>query len=84
MNSVADIGINTKRGRLLVGLLLVWSSSSIAASVNYTYDSLNRLTQSNYNNGELVIEYTYDLAGNMLQRRIGGEIPLLTVSVVAQ
>ncbi|NEQ99517.1 MAG: hypothetical protein F6K30_22905 [Cyanothece sp. SIO2G6] len=36
--------------------------------VNYTYDSLYRLTQESINNGERVFEYTYDEVGNRLTK----------------
>ena len=36
---------------------------SIATTISYTYDNLNRLTQVNYDNG-LKEQYTYDAAGN--------------------
>jgi len=45
------------------GLLLPQDSN--AATVTYTYDSQNRLTQVGYSNGSS-IDYTYDAAGNRL------------------
>ena len=50
---------------LLVGLPL----RADAADVSYTYDSLNRLTMADYGNG-LVINYTYDAAGNRLSQKV--------------
>jgi len=66
-------------------LVLVYAlvSTAQAATVAYTYDSLNRLTQTNYNNGQQVIDYTYDAAGNILSRTISiaeQMAPLLTLS----
>lgn len=39
-----------------------------AAPISYTYDSLNRLTSVDNGNGQQVITYTYDAAGNLLSR----------------
>lgn len=43
-----------------------------AFAVQYTYDSLSRLTAVNYNNGQTIITYTYDAAGNRLSRTVSG------------
>jgi YD repeat-containing protein len=53
--------------KLTLALLLGFSlpTASRAASVAYTYDSLNRLTNVDHGNGS-VINYTYDAAGNRL------------------
>ena len=50
---------------LVIGFLLVLLISHwvFAASVQYTYDSLNRLIRVEYDNGAF-IEYEYDAAGN--------------------
>ena len=53
---------------LLIALALC--SQAFAAPVSYTYDDLNRLTEANYNNGQQIITYTYDAAGNMLSKTI--------------
>ncbi len=53
-------------GRLFILLLLAmlrWTTT--AAQVQYSYDSLNRLTNVDYGNGSL-IGYTYDAVGNRL------------------
>ena len=49
-------------------LALALCPLAFAAPVSYTYDDLNRLTQVNYNNGQQVITYTYDEAGNILSK----------------
>ena len=59
-------------GWLTVSLLLTLAlcSQAFATPASYTYDKLNRLTEVNYNNGQQVITYTYDAAGNLLSRTI--------------
>lgn len=72
-----------KYGGLSAGLLLslVLCPPAFAAPVFYTYDALNRLTAVNYNNGQQIIAYSYDAAGNMLSRTIDeGQGPLLVVT----
>src|ERR1035441_8452971 len=49
--------------RLLLLVALPWIAQ--ATQVQYSYDSLNRLTNVDYGNGS-VISYTYDPAGNRL------------------
>lgn len=51
----------------IVILLLasIFCKESHAATITYTYDSLNRLTSVDYGNGA-TISYTYDAAGNRL------------------
>jgi YD repeat-containing protein len=48
-----------------------------AASIDYSYDNLNRLTQVSYSDGR-TIKYRYDSAGNMLSTDISGGAPDLT------
>ena len=49
--------------------------------MSYTYDTLNRLTEVDYNNGQQIVTYSYDAAGNLLSRTVGeGQGPLLVVS----
>ena len=56
-------------------------SVAYAGTATYSYDSLNRLTEVNYNSGQQIITYSYDAAGNMLSRTVGeGQGPLLTVT----
>ena len=47
------------------------SQASAAASVQYTYDGLNRLTTAAYPDGT-TIQYTYDAAGNILTESVAG------------
>lgn len=49
-----------------------------AATLTYTYDSLNRLTKIQYDNGT-VIEYTYDAAGNRLT--LNASVPVVQITV---
>ena len=51
----------------ILSLFLV--SSSIAGTVNYFYDELNRLIRAEYPDGSY-IEYTYDAVGNRLSKVI--------------
>ena len=55
-----------------VGLLFVFafSPSAFALPVTYTYDDLNRLSSVDYDNGQQVITYSYDAAGNILCKSI--------------
>ena len=53
-----------------------------AAATSYTYDSLNRLTQTTYSDGT-VITYTYDAAGNRLTQTVSTQIQNYTISVSA-
>ena len=48
-------------------LILVFAYSSIAGTLIYQYDELNRLTQAQYPDGT-VIDYSYDTVGNRLAR----------------
>ncbi len=61
--------MKTKReGLTLLGIFfitLMFFSSSFGETVTYTYDSLNRLTKVNYENGTTE-EFSYDWAGNRL------------------
>jgi len=49
--------------------LIFISVISYAETINYIYDELNRLKRVEYGDGT-VIEYTYDNAGNRLEKRI--------------
>lgn len=49
-----------------------------AATTSCSYDSLNRLTKADYGNG-LVINYTYDAAGNRLAQ-VMSSVPLVVIS----
>jgi YD repeat-containing protein len=50
---------------ILIVVFMAQSISMCYGIVNYSYDSLNRLTSVNYGNGS-VISYSYDPAGNRL------------------
>lgn len=55
--------------RCLIGLAaavgVIGENQTIASTLNYSFDSLNRLTNVDYGNGS-VISYTHDAAGNRL------------------
>ncbi len=55
----------------VIGIMLFLSISipTFAVTVQYTYDSLNRVTKVDYSNG-FVEEYTYDAAGNRLGKEV--------------
>ena len=53
----------------VVGLFFTSVLTSYAETINYIYDELNRLKRVEYGNGT-VIEYTYDKAGNRLEKEI--------------
>ena len=50
---------------VLTTLFFSWAKGTSAATIDYTYDNLNRLTKVDYGNGSTE-EYTYDSAGNRL------------------
>lgn len=73
------------KGKLIVTLsmgaafLLSGISMSVsAATTSCTYDSLNRLAKTDYGNG-LVINYTYDAAGNRITQ-VMAAVPLVVIS----
>ncbi len=41
-------------------------------TIDYTYDALSRLQQANYNTGQRVYDYNFDLAGNRTQEALSG------------
>ena len=49
----------------LIVAILSNCNISLAATITYTYDSLNRVTKVDYGNG-FTEDYTYDAAGNRL------------------
>jgi len=58
--------------RLTAALIILFTAGIVhAATITYTYDSLNRLTKVDYGNGD-TIEYTYDAAGNRLTLKASG------------
>jgi len=61
--------------RLAAGLIILFTVGIVhAATITYTYDSLNRLTRVVYGNGD-TIEYTYDAAGNRLTLKASDTTP---------
>lgn len=60
-----------RRLLLLATLFGAASSSALAGSVVYQYDSLGRLAKATYSNG-VVITYSYDAAGNRTSYTITG------------
>jgi len=57
---------------LIVNLLLLFliCTQVPAAPVSYTYDDLNRLIRVDYNNSERIVTYSYDAAGNILDKTV--------------
>ncbi len=41
-------------------------------TIDYTYDGLSRLLQADYDNGDRVYDFSFDLAGNRLQEALSG------------
>ena len=50
-------------------LCLLTAAPGLAGSAQYTYDSLNRLIQVQYDDGA-TIQYTYDAVGNRLVKQV--------------
>ena len=62
-------------------LLFIFYSQVEATPVSYIYDDLNRITQVNYGDGQQIITYSYDAAGNILSRVVDeGQAPLFSSS----
>lgn len=64
-------------------ILLCWAYPLYALDVVYQYDTLNRLKLVNYGNGQHVITYDYDAAGNILSKAVAvsPELPpILTIT----
>jgi len=59
----------------LFGILL--ATPALAGTAQYTYDSLNRLTQVQFDDGT-TIRYAYDAAGNRLSRQVTPSAPAQT------
>lgn len=55
------------------------TASALAGSAAYQYDTLGRLTQVAYSNG-VVINYTYDAAGNRTAHSVSGVAQAATMS----
>jgi len=56
-------------GITVIGLFFTSVLTSYAETINYIYDELNRLIRVEYGSGT-VIEYSYDKAGNRLEKAI--------------
>ncbi len=52
--------------------LAVIDTTYTDTTIDYTYDALSRLQQANYNTGERVYDYNFDLAGNRIQEALSG------------
>jgi YD repeat-containing protein len=50
-------------------LCLLPAAPGLAGSAQYTYDSLNRLIQVQYDDG-VTIQYAYDAAGNRMVKQV--------------
>jgi YD repeat-containing protein len=57
-----------------VFLFLLLATSVLAGTAQYTYDSLDRLVQVQYDDGT-TIQYTYDAAGNRTVQRVTAPQP---------
>jgi YD repeat-containing protein len=70
-----------------VTLFFILFSQTIiyAATIDYTYDALNRLIKVEYKDPpNLVIEYTYDAAGNRLTKSVNTPTVTFTITATAQ
>jgi len=55
-------------------LFFLLAAPALAGTAQYTYDSLNRLTQVQYDDGT-IIQYSYDAAGNRLVQQVTAFTP---------
>ena len=62
---------------LFISLNLIFPLISISETVNYTYDSLNRVIQEQSSDGTVIV-YTYDPAGNRTSKVVQGNITSTT------
>lgn len=69
-----SIGSFTRMGLLVGGMLAASIVPSFAGTVSYTYDALGRLNTADYGNN-VVIQYSYDAAGNRTQVVTNGASP---------
>ena len=60
----------TVRWRFLIITSVSVINCAGAATADYQYDSLQRLSATTYANGQQIINYTYDAAGNMLTKAV--------------
>ena len=61
---------------IIITVILMSSVISSAATITYTYDSLNRITKVEHENG-VIEEFTYDSAGNRLTLALTGTEAML-------
>ncbi len=52
--------------------LAVIDTTYTDTTIDYTYDALSRLQQANYNTGQRIYDYNFDLAGNRTQEALSG------------
>ncbi len=52
--------------------LAVIDTTYADTTIDYTYDALSRLQQANYNTGQRIYDYNFDLAGNRIQEALSG------------
>jgi YD repeat-containing protein len=66
---------------VLVAILLMLPLLSLAETINYTYDFLNRIVREERSNGTVIV-YAYDSAGNRTSRVVSGS-PVTTTTTIA-
>ncbi len=59
---------------LMLSLFCLLAATTLAGTVQYTYDNLGRLIQVVYDNGATII-YTYDAAGNRIVQQVTASQP---------
>lgn len=64
----------------ILGVTCLLASPGFSAMLTYHYDSLNRVTQVNYDTGTR-ITYSYDAAGNRLAEIVDTAVPSVTIEV---
>ena len=64
-----------------ISLFMVYALATHADQITHTYDTQNRLIQSDYGNGQ-VVEYIYDATGNQIGQKAGGTSGLCKEEVV--
>src|ERR1051325_1589382 len=64
-------------------LLASFAACGLGQKISYTYDAAQRLTRVDYSNGSAIM-YTYDKAGNLLNRTVTGPVarPSFTAAAV--
>jgi len=66
-------------GFAIISFIFISVITSLAGTINYSYDDLNRLERVEYEDG-IVIEYFYDEVGNRTQKVIFNNSPMISVS----